>query len=1541
MKNKRFSQLVCLTLSLLSLSSSIAQQTVNYSVDFSSGVQNMWGPSFSPFTIDQDIDLFGLPWDLNFNEGYIATVAGQDFGAQMNGHFGGFIGSRVSLHGFTSGTIEVDYPIDITLDMPTDLTYDQGDLVTIATDYVVDPNYELKTNYPSVGEAKLDLLFELSAGLSAKICFFSCVTFPIIPDFNTGLVTLNLATVNENGAWFLGPSDWLGPDGPGVSGFPFSKPFKDPPYTVQPPNFVPWQCYEPAFPFSIPDNPMGLTGEIDVPYVETTDQLNGTDLSACGESTYFNLNLEIFQLLSNWVPALALLNGSQDLGLATISWNFFSASFDMNLTNHQCFDFTPKVWGRYEFPVAVDYQIYDPVSSTYSSQATSSIINVELGKDLRYKYPCYFEDLHITPTYYIDGSFDNIRNHTYDSVSFDFLMSALGFGIEVPAVTVIPGFTIPEICVTLGYPCGWFDWCTYDLCTPEIVVPPIGLPAIDESFGPLWADSIPLGSFEYDWIDISWNLEGFSEHTMVPFTMKANPLTITHAVTDVACKGGATGAIDVTTNAVSPALPYTYTWTNGANTEDISSLTAGDYELSVIDNNNCQMYTGIAVLEPEFALEASFTTIDKSCNGPVNNGSIDLTVIGGTPPYSYTWNTGATSQDLSGLDAGTYTVTVVDNRGCQINTNVTINQPTVLGQNGIVSNVSCFNGNDGTIAVEAFGGTLPYSYNWSNGQTTATSNNLTAGNYSLTVTDDHGCTSTAPYTVSEPLAPLAISATGVDILCKGGTTGSIDATTSGGTTTYSYSWTNSAGVILPYTSEDLSNVPSGEYFVTVTDSKGCTAQTSQVLNEPTNSLSSNPIITHVNCFADATGSIDPVVAGGTAPYSYSWSNGMTSSTIINVVAGNYSLIVTDNAGCTASFNYVINEPAEGLSLTLSKVDVLCYGNNTGSVSSVVDGGSAPYTYSWSNGGTTGQINGLIAGTYNLIVTDSKGCTINGSETVDQPLAPIALSESSMAVDCFGASTGSIDLTIAGGTSPYSQMWSNSQTFILVDTTEDVNNLPAGTYLVEVTDANGCIDQIYSTVAQPSAPISLSGITDDVNCFGLNDGAIDLTAIGGTPGYTYNWSNASSSEDLSSITAGTYSVTVTDLNGCTELIEFTIIEPQAALAISTFSRDVFCKDGITGFIEAEVIGGTTPYTYSWSNGEAVADIYDLAAGTYTLTVTDAQGCTAFSGAVVNEPAQELTVTPIVLDASCYTYSDGEIVVDVAGGVQPYYFSWGNEDEYLLNNPSETLSGLSANTYFIRVEDANGCINEQNVVVGEPNPVIIETIVNDALCYDEATGSVDLTIIGGTAPYSYDWSNGGTTEDIANILAGEYAYTVTDAQNCVLSGKVYVDQPDEIRIFVQEVPVSCLDQQDGAFFITPYGGTMPYTYLWNDGSMEQNLEGLKPGTYSLIVTDANTCANSFEFVVDENNMECLFIPNTITPNGDEYNDTWIIRNIELYPNASVKVFNRWGNELFSSEGVYKPWDGTAKGEPLPSEVYYYIIVLGNEEANEYTGTITIIR
>jgi gliding motility-associated-like protein len=1537
MRIKSFTRIFCFVIAFWQNSlTTQAQQIVNYSVPFESGMQNMWGPSWDPFSINMTVPLFNVNWNESFDYSAITNILGSDFGAGINGHFSGTIGSEFKIQGFSSGEVEVKYPINVELDMNSDATYDPGDQVTVSTSYTLEPGYELNTIYPNAGEATLDVYFEMGAGLSATLCAFGCVTFPIIPSFSTGMQNINILTLNESE----------------ISFFSFN-------------GGTPLYSY-PIFPLSttlIPGDPLGnfgLEGVLDLPHVYTTDGASGTDLYACGggedaDSAYVQISLNIFDLLGN-IPGpvgevLANLDGSEDIPLgvadATVSWSFFSAFLNLDFFNKQCFDFTPKVYGKYEFPVAVDYTAYSP-TGTVTSSGTSSIIDVQVGGSFNYKFPCYFEELNIVPTYRIDGTF---RNHTYDSVQLSLNLSAISFSLTIPAIEITPAIYVPEICIPIPYPCpSWscpWCWCTYTACTPAFTIPAVGSPAIDISLAdlglsdPLWSYTWPITNFSYDWYNNTWPLEGFDEYTMPAFTMVASPQIISATQTNVLCNGDNTGAIDVTINATSYDLstPYVYSWTSGQTTQDISGLTAGPYNVIVYDAHGCELFAGATILEPAQPLAIAYTKQDKLCNGGVNSGLIDITITGGTAPYAYSWSNGQTTQDINSLDIGSYIVTVTDANNCIQSLTIDISQPNLLGQTAAITNVKCNGALDGIIQVDVFGGELPYSYSWSSGQTTEDLSDIAANNYTLTLTDGNGCTSTQSYLVTQPAAALSLSVSATNVSCHGGSNGAVDLTTSGGTPGYLYQW-SSAGLILPFVTEDLTGLTAGTYLVSVTDANGCTAQASQLITQPSQEISSTPALVHINCFGQSTGSIDPAIFGGTAAYAYAWSTGATSSTLTGIPAGNYSLAVTDFNGCIKTFSYTLVQPAAALNISLTGTNVLCFGDSTGSVSSLVTGGTTPYAYLWSNGATAPNVNNLIAGTYSLALTDSKGCVALANQTITQPAAPLTLSTTPTNVLCFGNATGAIDLTSSGGTGPYTYQWSNSAMLILNIFTQDISALVADTYIAVVTDANGCQATVSTLVTQPAAPLNITGTVNDANCFGLNDGAVDITITGGTSGYSFVWSNSAVTEDISAVLSGIYSVVVTDAYGCTNSSAFIINQPAAPLIASLTPTDVICNGGNTGSILSSVSGGTSPYSYLWSTGDITPQISSLAIGAYSLTVTDAQGCIAFTGAVINAPAA-LVVSSTITNVSCFGFSDGEVVLSISGGVQPYYFSWGDQHNILLNNPSETLNDMAAAVYYVVVEDANGCKNEQYLTVSGPALQVASYTVTNTNCYGDNTGAIDVTYAGGTPPFATVWSNGQTTEDAITLVSGVYIFTGTDTHGCLVSDTAFVDQPDSIQLTYEIVPVSCVDLHDGGINVTPAGGTTPYAYTWSDGQTAQNATQLQPGIYSLVVTDNNLCNASFGFEILANLAECVIIPNTFTPNNDDYNDTWVLGNLELYPNASVKVFNKWGNELFTSENAYTPWDGKQNGNPLPSEVYYYIIELNNPENNTYTGTLTIIR
>ncbi|MFK7785565.1 MAG: hypothetical protein AB8B56_10635, partial [Crocinitomicaceae bacterium] len=579
MKNNTLVRLLfVLSLTISSFSHGQTQQE-SHLVTFSSGLQNMFGPSFNAITIDQTINLFGTSWNESFGTGNagIITILGQSFGAAVNGQISGSIGMDFSLTGFTAGTVEVDYPIEITNTVTDDGTYDPGDVVTIDTEYDVLPGASLETIYPQAGEASLDFYFSMGFGLSATVCVFGCTTFPIIPNFNTGLININIFTINQNQADFLT-----------ISAGPLS--------------FGPVQSI-PGLPVStsvIPGDPLGqfgLTGVLDLPYVETTDFVDPVtgDISACGggvgpDPEYLNIALSVFDLLGNLPPpvgpVLGNLSGSEDLlgGLATISWNFFSTEIVFKIENKQCFDFSPKVYGQYDFPVAVDYTTFLP-NGAVDATGTSSIVNVEIGGRIEYKYPCYYNQIDIDPTYSIDGIF---RNHTYDSVSIEVVIQALGFGLNIPYVEIIPAINVPEICIPIPYPCpSWsnpFRWCSTTVCTPAFTIPSIGFGPFGINIGPLLNESIPIADFTYDWYDNTWSLEGFSSYSDPSFQFsmlsEAIPDLSILSQTDVSCFGGTDGSINtqMIQTAFDPAT-FNYTWSNGSTAANPTGLAAGTYSL--------------------------------------------------------------------------------------------------------------------------------------------------------------------------------------------------------------------------------------------------------------------------------------------------------------------------------------------------------------------------------------------------------------------------------------------------------------------------------------------------------------------------------------------------------------------------------------------------------------------------------------------------------------------------------------------------------------------------------------------------------------------------------------------------------------------------------------------------------------------------------------------------------------------------------------------------------------------------------------------------
>ncbi|WP_188477393.1 SprB repeat-containing protein, partial [Phaeocystidibacter marisrubri] len=834
----------------------------------------------------------------------------------------------------------------------------------------------------------------------------------------------------------------------------------------------------------------------------------------------------------------------------------------------------------------------------------------------------------------------------------------------------------------------------------------------------------------------------------------------------VNCYGGNDGWATATATGGTP--PYTYTWDNGQSGYTVSGLDTGVYVVTVTDANGCWDTATVMMTQPDSAIQVGIDVINNvRCLGGAD-GSAQAFATGGTPPYSYDWDHGVTGALTSGLLPGKYTVTVTDVNGCQDSMSVWITEPaTALAINAaVISPVNCFGGSDGVAYASATGGDGPYTFSWSNGQAGDTATGLTAGSYTVSVTDSNGCVVSTGITITQPASALSVGVSIVNnVSCFGGSDGAASSTVSGGTAPYSYVW--SSGDL----TASSSNLSAGTYSLVVTDANGCIDSTSVTITEPSSAITSAAtIVSQVNCFGGSDGEAYVTYTGGTAPYSTLWSNGSTSDTLTNLVAGSYSVTITDANGCVTSQTVVITQPANALSLSaIVNAHVLCFGNSTGSATATATGGTAPYTYSWSNGMSGTSIGSVPAGTYTVNVLDANGCSDTATVTIIQPAAVLNVSIiSTQNVLCFGDATGAARAGATGGTAPYTYSWSNGASV------DSINALPAGIYTVTVTDANGCQDTAVAVITQPSSGLgSLAASIQNVNCFGGNDGSAYVEYTGGTAPYTVSWSNGSTTDTISNLTAGTYTVTITDANGCISNQSVTITQPASGLSVSAaVVSNVSCFGDATGEASSTVTGGTAPYTYNWSNGATTASLTNVVAGTYTVTVMDANGCTDTASVSITQPASALAVSlASQQNINCFGDSTGSIDVTVAGGTPPYNYSWNT------GATAATITNLTAGTYTVTVTDANGCTDTLSVTLTQPASALssLAASIQNVNCFGGNDGSAYVEYTGGTAPYTVSWSNGSITDTIANLIAGTYTVTITDANGCTSNQSVTITQP----------------------------------------------------------------------------------------------------------------------------------------------------------------------
>jgi SdrD B-like domain/SprB repeat len=731
----------------------------------------------------------------------------------------------------------------------------------------------------------------------------------------------------------------------------------------------------------------------------------------------------------------------------------------------------------------------------------------------------------------------------------------------------------------------------------------------------------------------------------------------------------------------------------------------------------------------------------------------------------------------------------------------------------INTNLSCFSICNGSATATVTGGTTPYSYKWGGLQTSATITGLCANSYTVTVTDANGATSVASTSITQP-SQLLVQAYGTDQICGINPAGTATATPSGGTPAYAYTWNTGA------TTAGITGLTAGTYTVTATDAKGCTHAASANVIFSNEGIWLMELVADVTCAGQNDGSLTVSPMTGSAPYIYMWSNGGNTKTISGLAPGTYSVTVNEAGGCSAVRSFTINQP-QPVTLAVTPTNAVCGG--TGTASAFAGGGNGGYTYNWSNGATGANISGLVAGTYTVTATDSKGCATAKSVVVLGGNGSVSVS-ASVATQPGCNSNGTITASGSGGSGSFTYAWSNG-----VNTAS--NSVGAGTYIVTVTDNAGCASTASVTVQAPTVPVASATVVSNATC---STGGSATASVQSAGTHTYMWDNGQTSATATNLSSGPHTVTVTNAAGCTTTATITISQPASTLAATaTATAQPNCNT--TGSASVAASGGKTPYSYLWSGGQTTAAVTGLAAGTFTITVTDGDGCTKVSQVTLTQPTSTLAATAAATTSpKCNTL--GSATVSVTGGKSPYTYLWTG------GQTTAVAAGLAAGTFTVTVTDGDGCSKTTSVTLTAQANTLTATsgTTTNPTCVTQ--GSASVTAANGKTPYSYLWSGGQTTASINNLIAGTYTVTVTDGDGCSKTTSVTLTGPSSQPAVAISSSSNASCTAGGNAVAAATSGLAPYTYAWSNGTTGATASGLAAGTYTVTATDANGCTKT---------------------------------------------------------------------------------------------------
>lgn len=924
------------------------------------------------------------------------------------------------------------------------------------------------------------------------------------------------------------------------------------------------------------------------------------------------------------------------------------------------------------------------------------------------------------------------------------------------------------------------------------------------------------------------------------------------------CYGGM-GSISMQGNGGTP--PYSYTLNTNApvSTANWPSLAAGIYSIQLVDANGCTRDTTIYLMQPPQLAISGLAALNASCSG-ASTGSISVSVINGTPPYSYALNSGpfSTVSSYSGLPPGVYVVHIMDGNNCVKDTTVTLN----TNGNFVISPINlvkpaCHGQQNGSITFNASGGTPPYQFAFNNGPfgTVNTFSGLAAGTYTLHAKDNAGCFHDSVVNLTQPAPMIFLPFQFTSPSCPDGNNGSIVVGASGGTPIFEVNLNGGAYTTFP----TFSNLSVGYYTIGLKDTKGCFDDSVVYLPGPAPLSFVNPTVIGPGCLG-TIGLITVNGNGGTAPYQYAIGSGPFSSanSFTNLPTGAYTIHLADANAC--AHDTIINLTSnQAISLnSLLAPHVICPNTTNGYLYASASTTNPPLQYSF-NGGTpqaSGNFNSLSAGSYTLHIQDLVGCFIDSVITI-QAAPPVLINNITMTpAACHASADGVLQLNAIGGIGGL-QYAVNTGGF-------SVNNLfgglMAGPYTLHVKDSLGCQRDSLVQVSSPPAIYFSSINLVQPYCSNATNGKITIAASGGQPPYQYaiNTSLYTTSNLFQNLYQGTYTIYVKDYNGC---VHDTIVNLVAANYMdfnNVVITPVSCKYGNDGTISLGVVGGFSPYAFTINSVSAGSSGFfgNLGTGSYTINVVDVTGCAADTVIFVGEPL--LPAHALLLGTTpnrCRGDSLGTITCGAAGGTPPYTYSLNG----VLFQSSQVFYGLPAGSYIITVKDSHGCIDDTSAVVLEPDTSVQLFLVGikDVSCIGVDDGSITVTSQFGSQPLNYYLNGSGFgTDTFYNMLApGNYVVEVRDSLNCKSTGKFSIKPSDRRPYIIMDSiqSIVCAGDKDGYMDWHTINTFPPYYYTFGSMYLDtvSTQSGLTNGSYLIKVVDSIGCRADTTIDLNENN------------------------------------------------------------------------------------------